>query len=218
MRILVVEDDEVLGDGLCQGLDMAGHTVDWLTCGGQARQALGGDRFDVAILDLALPDCSGISVLEQWRGAGAQMPVLVLTASCGSDDRVTALKRGPEGYVPKPFVLQALEARARVLIPRTTGHADNQLSGGDVGLDRVYHRALVADSPVDLAAYEFDVLEALIGRQGGVISRERLAARLYGWSDGPESNSVNVLIHKLRSKIGADHIETVRGLGYRVVP
>lgn len=218
MRILVVEDDEVLGDGLCQGLDMAGHTVDWLARGEQARQALEGDRFDVAILDLALPDCSGLSVLEQWRRSGEVTPVLVLTAYGGTEDCVAALDRGADDYVAKPFVFEELEARLRVLLRRGNGHADNYLDCGDVRLDRVYHRVLVAGREVDLSAYEFAVLEALLERPGGVISRDQLASRLYGWKDGPESNSVNVLIHKLRSKIGAQHIETVRGLGYRVVP
>lgn len=218
MRILVVEDDEVLGDGLCQALDMAGHTVDWLTHGAPARQALEGDRFDVVVLDLALPDCSGLSVLHSWRRDGEAVPVLVLTAYDGTEDCVAALDRGADDYVAKPFVFEELEARLRMLLRRANGHADNELRCGEVRLDRAYHRALIAGSPVELSAYEFAVLEALLERPGGTISREQLASRLYGWSDGPESNSVNVLIHKLRSKIGADHIETVRGLGYRVVP
>ena len=131
---------------------------------------------------------------------------------------MAALDLGADDYVTKPFVFEELEARLRVLLRRANGHADNELRCGGMRLDRGYHRALVEGSPVDLSAYEFVVLEALLERAGGTISREQLASRLYGWNDGPESNSVNVLIHKLRTKVGADRIETVRGLGYRVVP
>ncbi len=217
MRILVVEDDEVLGDGLCEGLRLSGHTVDWLTRGLQAWDALSADHFDAVILDLALPDRSGMSVLKHWRDQGSPTPVLVLTAYDGTEDCVAALDGGADDFISKPFQFEELEARLRVLLRRSNGHADNELRHGQVRLDRVDHRALVADRAVDLSAYEFAVLETLLERPGAVVSREHIESRLYGWSDGPDSNSVNVLIHKLRAKIGGDHIETVRGLGYRVV-
>lgn len=217
MRILVVEDDEVLGDGLCEGLRLSGHTVDWLTRGLQAWEAFSADDFDAAILDLALPDRSGMSVLKHWRDEGAMTPVLILTAYGDTEHCVAALDGGADDFISKPFQFEELEARLRVLLRRSNGHADNELRYGQVRLDRVDHRALVADRAVDLSAYEFTVLETLLERPGAVVSREHIEARLYGWSDGPDSNSVNVLIHKLRAKIGSDHIETVRGLGYRVV-
>lgn len=218
MRILIVEDDVILGDGLCEGLRQDGHTVDWLTDGGDALHALEADEFDVVILDLALPGHSGLEVLAHWRQAQQQVPVLVLTAYEGTDDCIAALDQGADDYVTKPVDLAELEARLRALLRRANGHADNCLSCGAVSLNRSDRMAWVDETGIELSAYEFVVLEALLERAGRVLSREQLESRLYGWGDGPESNSLQVLIHKLRSRIGAHRIETVRGLGYRLVP
>ncbi|MDW5377685.1 response regulator transcription factor [Halomonas sp. HP20-15] len=218
MRILVIEDDVILGDGLCEGLRLDGHTVDWLTDGDDALHALEADEFDVAVLDLALPGCSGLEVLAHWRRANQQVPVLVLTAYGDTHDCITALDQGADDYVSKPVDLAELEARLRALLRRANGHADNCLQCGAVSLDRSDRIVRIDETSVELSAYEFAVLEALLERSGRVISREQLESRLYGWGDGPESNSLHVLIHKLRSRIGARRIETVRGLGYRIVP
>lgn len=218
MRILIVEDDVILGDGLCEGLKQEGHTVDWLTNGSDALHALEADEFDVVILDLALPGHSGLDVLAHWRQARQKVPVLVLTAYEDTHDCITALDQGADDYVTKPVDLAELEARLRALLRRANGHADNCLRCGAVSLDRSDHMAWVDGTNVELSAYEFAVLETLLERAGRVISREQLESRLYGWGDGPESNSLHVLIHKLRSRIGARRIETVRGLGYRIVP
>ena len=218
MRILLVEDDEILGDGLCEGLRLDGHTVDWLTDGSTAEGALDADDFDSVVLDLALPGRSGMELLRHWRRSRHDVPVLVLTAYGNSQDCITALDLGADDYVVKPVDLGELEARLRALLRRANGHVDNRLHCGELSLDRADRMAWCGDTAVNLSAYEFAVLEALLERPGRVVSREQLESRLYGWDEGPESNSLHVLIHKLRSHIGADHIETVRGLGYRIVP
>ena len=218
MRILLVEDDEILGDGLCEGLRLDGHTVDWLTDGSTAEGALDADDFDSVVLDLALPGRSGMELLRHWRRSRHDVPVLVLTAYGNSQDCITALDLGADDYVVKPVDLGELEARLRALLRRANGHVDNRLHCGELSLDRADQMAWCGDTAVNLSAYEFVVLEALLERPGRVVSRDQLESRLYGWDEGPESNSLHVLIHKLRSHIGADHIETVRGLGYRIVP
>jgi len=218
LRILLVEDDEILGDGLCEGLRLDGHTVDWLTDGSTAEGALDADDFDSVVLDLALPGRSGMELLRHWRRSRHDVPVLVLTAYGNSQDCITALDLGADDYVVKPVDLGELEARLRALLRRANGHVDNRLHCGELSLDRADRMAWCGDTAVNLSAYEFAVLEALLERPGRVVSREQLESRLYGWDEGPESNSLHVLIHKLRSHIGADHIETVRGLGYRIVP
>jgi len=218
LRILLVEDDEILGDGLCEGLRLDGHTVDWLTDGSTAEGALDADDFDSVVLDLALPGRSGMELLRHWRRSRHYVPVLVLTAYGNSPDCITALDLGADDYVVKPVDLGELEARLRALLRRAHGHVDNRLHCGELSLDRADRMAWCGDTAVNLSAYEFAVLEALLERPGRVVSREQLESRLYGWDEGPESNSLHVLIHKLRSHIGADHIETVRGLGYRIVP
>ncbi|WP_085919996.1 response regulator [Halomonas sp. CSM-2] len=218
MRILVVEDDEILGDGLCEGLRQDGHTVDWLNDGRVAEQALATDTFDTIVLDLSLPGRSGLDILASWRRSQHLTPVLVLTAREGTRDCIAALDLGADDYVVKPVDLAELEARLRALLRRANGHADNRLSCGTLVLDRADQMVWCGDEAVDLSAYEFVVLEALLERPGRVVSQGQLESCLYGWGDGPESNSLHVLIHKLRSHIGASRIETVRGLGYRVVP
>ena len=218
MRILLVEDDEILGDGLREGLQMDGHTVDWLTDGSTAEGALDADDFDCVVLDLSLPGRSGMELLRHWRRSGQRVPVLVLTAYGSTTDCIAALDHGADDYVVKPVDLTELEARLRSLQRRAHGHVDNRLRCGELSLDRADRMAWYGGQVISLSAYEFAVLEALLERPGRVVSRDQLESRLYGWDEGPESNSLHVLIHKLRSHIGADHIETVRGLGYRIVP
>ncbi|MFC0337623.1 two-component system, OmpR family, response regulator/two-component system, OmpR family, response regulator QseB [Kushneria avicenniae] len=216
MRILIVEDDMILGEGLCEGLRLSGYTVDWLTYGEEALHALEADAFDAVILDLALPGCSGLEVLTHWRRSGHYTPVLILTAREGNDECIRALDLGADEHVVKPVDTEVLEARLRVLHRRANGHPDNRLSCGDISLDRGDRMVWLGDRELALSAYEFLVLEALMERPGRSLSREQLEARLYGWEGGPESNSLQVLIHKLRSKLGAERIVTVRGMGYRL--
>lgn len=218
MRILLVEDDTVLGEGLRDGLGLDGHRVDWLTDGELAMHALDADHFDAALLDLMLPGRSGADVLAHWRAANHEMPVLVLTARDKVDDCIDLLDAGADDYVTKPASLGEIQARLRALTRRTHGQADNRLACGDLVIDIAAHGAWLSKQPIACSTYEFAVLQALIERAGAPVTRDHLEATLYGWTDGPESNSLEVLIHKLRAKIGAARIETVRGLGYRLVP
>lgn len=218
MRILLVEDDTVLGEGLRDGLGLDGHRVDWLTDGELAMHALDADRFDAALLDLMLPGRSGAQVLAHWRAAGHDMPVLVLTARDKDDDCIDLLDAGADDYVTKPAALGEIQARLRALTRRAHGQADNRLACGDLVIDSAAHGVWLAEQPIACSSYEFAVLQALFERAGTPVSREHLETTLYGWTDGPESNSLEVLMHKLRAKIGAARIETVRGLGYRLVP
>ncbi|TPW29321.1 response regulator [Pararhizobium mangrovi] len=216
MRILLVEDDRVLGDGLRTGLTLEGHTVDWLEDGEDAAIAVDRERFDVAILDLALPSRSGMDVLADWRSRENSLPVLVLTATGDNAQCIAALDTGADDYVVKPAELDQILARLRALQRRAAGKADNRMSCGALHLERENRMAWLADEPLDLSAYEFAILETLMEHPGRPVSPERLESLLYGWNAMPESNSVQVLIHKLRSKIGTKRIETLRGLGYRL--
>lgn len=216
MRILLIEDDLHLGDGLCRGLKIGGHTVDWLTHGLDAANALVADHFDVVILDLALPGRSGLEVLREWRSDDRDVPVLVLTAYDATDDCVSALDYGADDYMVKPFELDELEARLRAVTRRASGHSDNLLSCRGLVLDSARRMTWIEGEEIDLSAYEFKLLEILLERPGRAVGLDQLESLLYGWADGPESNSIQVLIHHLRAKIGSERIETVRGLGYRL--
>lgn len=218
MRILLVEDDAVLGDGLSEGLRLGGHTVDWLTDGTSAADALERDDFAAVILDLALPGASGLEVLRGWRRRRRCVPVLVLTASGSDEGCIAALDDGADDYLVKPVDLDVLDARLRALARRVGGHADDTLRCGALELERDGHAVRLDARPVALSAYEFRVLETLIERPGKVVARDALETRLYGWGERPGSDPLRVLVHNLRRKIGARRIETVRGVGYRLVP
>ncbi len=215
MHILLVEDDTILGDGLEAGLTMEGHVVDWLTDGQDARAAVIGSDFDAVVLDLGLPGCDGRSVLQHWRRDGITTPVLVLTAFDRDAHCVETLDIGADDYVTKPIALPELTARLRAIQRRVVGGADNRLQLGDLVLDRESRTTTLSDRPVELSTFEHIILEALMERAGRPVDRETLEVRLYGWEDGPESNSLEVLIHNLRRKIGRDRIKTVRNLGYQ---
>ncbi len=216
MRVLLIEDDPVLGDGLCMGLRLEGLRVDWLTEAGDASVALADDTFDVAILDLNLPDGSGHDVLKTWRGNGHEVPVLILTAHDSKANCLETLNGGADDYVVKPVELEELLARLKALKRRATGRADNQLVAGQLTLDLTSRTGHLEEQPLDLSNHEFIVLEALADRGDRPVSRATLQERLYGWDDSPESNALEVLIHKIRSKIGRDRIKTVRGIGWRL--
>ncbi|HET7313690.1 response regulator [Salinisphaera sp.] len=217
MRVLLIEDDEVLGEGLRAGLGLDGHTVDWLADGDSARHAFDADHFDAVVLDLALPGADGADVLAHWRATQVDAPVLVLTAYQASRDCVALLDAGADDYVTKPAETGEIEARLRALVRRGGGRAHERLVCGPVQLDAAHHAVWLGERPVAVSAFEFVVLQALIERAGHPVTREHLEALLYGWSDGPESNSLEVLIHRLRSKLGAQRIATVRNVGYRIV-
>lgn len=216
MRLLVVEDDEVLSDGLKVGLNMLGFTVDAVGCVADACEAVAVDRFDAVVLDLMLPDGSGLDVLAQLRASGERTPVLLLTARDEVGDRIAGLDAGADDYLGKPFDLDELAARLRAIIRRAQGRAESRPQWRGVTLDPARMSAERDGRTVSLSRREFTVMQALMDNPGTIQSKSALEQKLYGWQEDVESNTVEVHVHKLRAKLGPDLIETVRGVGYRL--
>lgn len=214
MRILLVEDDELLGDGLAAGLRHCGYNVDWLRDGESARAALATEDYAALVLDLGLPRLDGMAVLRLLRAEGNAIPVLILTARDTTWDKVGGLDSGADDYLVKPVDLDELAARLRALTRRGSGTRAPLLKFRDVELDPAARRVRVLGQPVEISAREFVILEMLMRNVGKVISRAQLESALYGWGEGAESNVVEVHIHHLRRKLGVDLIRTVRGVGY----
>lgn len=217
MRLLLVEDDPLLGEGLKMALARDGYTVDWLRNGKQALQALATDEFSVVILDLGLPGLDGIEVLTRTRAKGTTTPVLILTARDAIPDRVTGLDQGADDYLTKPFDIEELSARVRSLIRRSQGRSQPLLIHGDVQIDPAAQTLSKAGQTIDLSQKEFIIIRYLMEHKGRPISRSRLEEQLYGWDKEIESNALEVHIHNLRKKLGSDLIKTVRGVGYRLI-
>ena len=218
MRILLVEDDPLLGDGLRAGLRQLGFTVDWVRDGMAAERELRAATHDAAVLDLGLPMKDGLDVLTAARSEGVKLPVLVLTARDAVSDRVRGLDLGADDSVLKPVDLHELAARRRALVRRAHGVAAERLTAGSVVLDAAKRVVTLEGEPVVLSAREFDVLHALMLADGRVLSREQLEQRIYGWGQEVESNAVEVHIHHLRRKLKPSLIQTVRGVGYAIAP
>jgi len=216
MRILIVEDDAVLANGMKVGLELAGDTIDCVSNCADARAALASPVFDVVVLDLMLPDGSGLDVLKELRRSGDKTPVLLLTAVDEVVDRVKGLDAGADDYLGKPFDLDELAARIRAIMRRRTGRASPQLSLGGIVLDPAEMSLSLNGVPVILSRREFAVLTMLMEQPSCIRSKGEIEDRLYGWGEEVESNAVEVHIHNLRAKLGRDAIETVRGLGYRI--
>lgn len=216
MRVLLAEDDDLLGDGLKTGLKQEGYTVDWVKDGQSAESALLDNEFDLVVLDLGLPRKAGLDVLKQLRNSGKDIPVLILTARDSVQDRVTGLDSGADDYLVKPFDLEELCARLRVLQRRTAGRSAPLIVHDGISLDPAAHKVLLNGEPVSLSMREFVLLQHLMENIGRVIPRARLEEKLYGWDAEVESNSLEVFIHHLRKKLGADFIRTVRGVGYMI--
>ena len=214
MRILLVEDDELLGDGLAAGLRHCGYNVDWLRDGESARAALATEDYAALVLDLGLPRLDGMAVLRLLRAEGNAIPVLILTARDTTWDKVGGLDSGADDYLVKPVDLDELAARLRALTRRGSGTRAPLLKFREVELDPAARRVRVHGETVEVSAREFVILEMLMRSVGKVISRAQLESALYGWGEGAESNVVEVHIHHLRRKLGADLIRTVRGVGY----
>ncbi len=218
MRVLVVEDDALLGDAIQAGLKQSGYAVDWMKDGAAAEQALATEPYAAMVLDLGLPRLSGLEVLHRLRSrnvrTNTQIPVLILTAMDTVDDRIKGLDAGADDYLAKPFDMGELAARLRALIRRASGKAEPLLEVAGVELDPAAHRVLYRNQPVELSAREFAVLHALMLSAGKVLSRARLEEQLYAWGDEIESNAVEVHIHHLRRKLFPELIETIRGVGY----
>ncbi len=216
MRILLVEDDALLGDAIQAGLKQSGYAVDWMRDGVTADQALSTEAYAAVVLDLGLPRLDGLEVLRRLRSRGAALPVLILTARDTVDDRIKGLDAGADDYLLKPFDMGELAARLRALVRRASGKAELLLQAGGVQLDPAAHRVLYRDQVVELSPKEFAVLHALILSTGKVLSRAQLEEQLYAWGEEVESNAVEVHIHHLRRKLFPELIETIRGVGYLI--
>jgi two-component system OmpR family response regulator/two-component system response regulator QseB len=217
MRLLMVEDDRMIGDSLRSALRLDGHAVDWVYDGAAASASLLGEHFDAVLLDLGLPGGSGLNVLRTLRGRGNATPVIVLTARDSLEDRVAGLDAGADDYLTKPFELDELLARLRAVTRRHSGRAAPRLEHAGVALDPATRQVTRDGAQVLLSAREFAVLEALMTRPGAVLSRSQLEDRLYGWGEAVESNAVSVYVHQLRKKLGAEFIQSMRGVGYFLI-
>lgn len=214
MRLLLVEDDEILGDGLVEGLKMEGYAVDWLTNGKLADEALKVNSYELIVLDLSLPDMEGLDILKALRARKDETPVMVLTAKDTVPDRVLGLDSGADDFVIKPFELDEVCARLRALARRNEGRSVPNIEYKGIVLDPASHQVTWNDEKVDLSQKEFEILSFLMGNIGRVISRARLEESLYSWDSDVESNTVEVHIHHLRKKLDPSIIRTVRGVGY----
>ena len=214
MRILVVEDDRLLGDALQAGLRQAGFATDWATDGLVAETMLADADYAAMVLDLGLPKRSGLEVLGRMRQKGSHLPVIILTARDTVEDRIVGLDRGADDYLVKPFNLGELAARLRALIRRAEGKPQPTMSHSGVMIDPAAHVVSVDGVVIDLSAKEFALLHILMLNAGRVLSRAQLEEKLYSWADETGSNTVEVYIHHLRKKLGRDLIKTIRGVGY----
>ena len=216
MRLLLVEDDPMIGDGVQRGLRQEGHTVDWVRDGAAAALAIAEGVHEMLLLDLGLPHLSGLDLLASLRRQGVELPVLVITARDAVADRVKGLDAGADDYLVKPFDLDELSARIRALMRRRGGRASPLIKHGALTLDPATRAVTLEGHPVNLSGREFALLRALLERPGMPLSRAQLEERLYGWGEEVESNAVEVHIHSLRRKLGAAWIRNVRGVGYLV--
>lgn len=216
MRLLLVEDDSMIGESVRKALRQDGFIVDWVMDGHAAEIAADGETYDVLLLDLGLPKKSGLDVLKSLRQGGNRIPILILTARDAVADRVKGLDAGADDYLVKPFDFEELEARIRALCRRQSGRVDSIIKVGDVTLNSASHEVHLKGEPVVLSGREFALLAAFLDRPGAVLSLTQLEEKIYGWGDEVGSNAVEVYIHALRKKLGTEFIKNVRGVGYMV--
>jgi DNA-binding response OmpR family regulator len=216
MRLLLIEDDPMIGDSIAEGLRAERYALDWVRDGHAAQLALGAGVYDLVLLDLGLPGRDGIDVLRHYRIGGGTAPVLILTARDSTANRVQGLDAGADDYLVKPFDLEELFARARALLRRGAGRVQPDIVHRGVTLRVAAHEAFLDGVPLPLSAREFALLAALLDPPGRVMSKALLEQKLYGWNEEVESNTVDVYVHRLRKKLGADFIKNVRGVGYLV--
>lgn len=216
MRVLVVEDDAMIGDAIQNALRDASYAADWVQNGQSALDTLSSQHYDLVLLDLGLPGKDGLDVLRSIRGDGSAVPLLVITARDGLNDRILGLDGGADDYVVKPFEMTELLARIRAVLRRKGGGASPILSNSIVSLDPATRKASLGGDPVQLSNREFALLHALLIRPGAILSRGALEDRIYGWGEEVESNAVEYLIHALRRKLGSKVIKNVRGVGWMV--
>ncbi len=216
MRVLLIEDDKMIGEAMQQGLVEAGFAIDWVLDGRAAELALGSDVYDLAVLDLNLPRKSGMDVLRELRARGKHLPVLIVTARDAVEERIAGLNAGADDYVLKPFDLDELVARLHALLRRRHGRSTSVLSHGALVVDAQCRTVTLRGEAVSLSAREFAILEALMQQPGAVLSREKLEESVYGWRDEIGSNAIEVHLYHLRKKLGAEAIRNVRGVGYKM--
>ena len=216
MRVLLVEDDLMIGEAVEQALKDAAYAVDRVRDGQSALTAVRAQSYDVVLLDLGLPKIDGLDVLQAIRASGNQVPLLIITARDAVDDRIRGLDLGSDDYVLKPFEMGELLARMRAVVRRKGGQASPVLSSGALSLDPATREATFHDTKVLLSAREFSLLQALMLRPGAILSRSELEDRIYGWNEEVESNVVEFMIHSLRKKLGSSVIRNVRGVGWMV--
>jgi two-component system, OmpR family, response regulator QseB len=216
MRVLVVEDDAMIGRAVVAGLHEQGYAVDWVRDGAEAELALAHAVYDLALLDLGLPRRDGLEVLKGVRRSKNDLPVLIITARDSVADRIAGLDNGADDYLVKPFDLDELLARTRAVMRRHGGRAQSLIQFGALTVDPVKRRVQFRSSDVELSPREFAVLEALMKEPGAVVSRERLEDAVYGWGEEIGSNSIEVHVHHLRRKLAPELIRNVRGVGYRI--
>lgn len=217
MRILLIEDDQMIGESVSESLKDSGYAVDWVKDGDSGLSAIGCQHYDLLLLDLGLPRKDGIDVLRSVRQQKKSLPVIILTARDAVEDRIAGLDTGADDYLVKPFALGELSARIRAVLRRQSSSSGPHLTNGVISLDPVTREAcLVGATPLRLSAREFALLQALLVRPGAILSRGELEEKIYAWGDEVESNAIEFFIHSLRKKFGSDIIKNVRGLGWMV--
>ncbi|OSN07249.1 quorum sensing response regulator transcription factor QseB [Lonsdalea iberica] len=216
MRILLIEDDRLIGDGIKAGLTKLGFSIDWFQQGEQGMRALHAAPYDAVVLDLSLPEMDGLVILRRWRQAGESIPVLILTARDALENRVQGLQDGADDYLCKPFALTEVAARLQALIRRRHGELRPKLVYDNVALEPGTRIVTVNDRPIELKSRELALLELFMMNAGRILTRAQLEEKLYGWDDDVSSNAVEVHIHHLRKKLGSHVIRTVHGVGYRL--
>lgn len=217
MRILLVEDDHMIGESVAESLKDAGYATDWIQDGESALTAIACQQYDLVLLDIGLPRRDGISVLRRVRQQQNRVPIIILTARDAIEDRIAGLDAGADDYLVKPFALGELNARIRAILRRESSTSGPQLSNGIISLDPATREAcLYGNEPIRLSAREFSLLQTLLVRPGAILSRTELEEKIYGWGSEVESNAVEFLIHSLRKKFGSTTIKNIRGLGWMV--
>ena len=214
MRVLVVEDDPMIGEAVVAGLAADGYAIDWVRDARSAELSIGTHAYSLVLLDIGLPGRDGIEVLKTMRARKADVPVLIITARDTVADRIAGLDAGADDYLVKPFDLDELSARVRALLMRSAGRAEPLLQRGALTLNPATHEVRLSGEPIDISAREFALLLALAERAGSVVSRSQLEEKLYGWNEAVGSNAIEVHVHNLRRKLGEAIIRNVRGLGY----
>ena len=216
MRILLVEDDPLLGDGIKKSLSHLGFTVDWMRDGIQGENSLTSEEYAAVVLDLGLPRQDGLTLLQSVRNKGLRTPVLILTARDSKLDKLKGFGMGADDYIVKPLDMEELAARLRALIRRSAGRASPRIQLGKVEIDPDERLVWSDGKLIELSSKEFAVLELLVQNAGRVLTRVQLEQSIYGWGDSTDSNTIEVFIHHLRKKLGSDFIQTLRGIGYTV--